>query len=65
MKKDQAIEDIRKARKRISRQYGDDITALLDHYRSLEEKYRTRLVSHKRHHKNFHDSHMKKPVLSD
>ena len=41
MKKDQAIEDIREVRKRISRQYGDDITAFLDHYRSLETKYKT------------------------
>ena len=48
MKPDQAIEEIREVRKRISRQYHDDITALLNHYRSLETKYADRLIPRQR-----------------
>ena len=45
MKTDQAIEEIRETRKQISRKYNDNITALLNHYRTLEDKYATRMIS--------------------
>ena len=44
MKKDPAIETIRKTRHKISQKYGHDTQALLAHYRSLEKKYAHRLV---------------------
>jgi hypothetical protein len=44
MKKDLAIEEIRKTRHAISRKFGHDTRALLAHYRSLEKKYTDRLV---------------------
>ena len=65
MKKDQAIEDIREVRKQISRQHHDDITMLLDHYRSLETRYTNRLISYKRHHKQVSSSHKKDDGLQN
>jgi len=44
MKKDPAIEEIRKTRREISRKSGHDTRALIAHYRSLEPKYAARLV---------------------
>ena len=44
MKKDLAIENIRKTRHAISEKYGHDTHALIAHYRSLETKYAGRLV---------------------
>lgn len=44
MKKDAAIEQVRKARRKISRQHGHDTRALLAHYRALEPKFATRIV---------------------
>lgn len=43
-KKDVALEEIRAVRHKISKQFGHDTRALLDHYRELEEKYRDRLL---------------------
>ena len=40
MKKDQAIEEIRSIRHKISEQFGHDTKALLDHYKELEKKYK-------------------------
>jgi len=44
MKKDPAIQEIRKTRREISRKFGHDTRALIAHYRSLEAKYADRLV---------------------
>ena len=44
MKKDPAIEKIRKTRHQISQKYGHDTRALIAHYRSLETKYADRMV---------------------
>jgi len=44
MKKDPAIESIRRTRHEISEKYGHDTRALIAHYRSLEKKYADRLV---------------------
>ncbi|MBM3335635.1 hypothetical protein FJY63_13330 [Candidatus Sumerlaeota bacterium] len=45
MKKDKAIEDIRKTRRKISRQFGHDTKALIAHYKELQKKYADRLVA--------------------
>lgn len=44
MKKDPAIERIRKTRHEISEKHGHDTRALITHYRALETKYADRLV---------------------
>ena len=44
MKKDPAIESIRKTRHEISEKHGHDTHALITHYRSLEAKYAGRIV---------------------
>ena len=44
MKKDPAIESIRKTRREISEKHGHDTRALIAHYRDLERKYVDRLV---------------------
>jgi len=44
MKKDPAIETIRKTRHEISERCGHDTQALIAHYRALENKYTDRLV---------------------
>jgi hypothetical protein len=44
MKKDPAIEKIRKTRLDISDKYGHDTHALIAHYRALEKKYAGRMV---------------------
>ncbi len=44
MKKDPAIESIRKTRHEISERHGHDTQALIAHYRALEKKYAGRLV---------------------
>jgi len=44
MKKDPAIEKIRKTRHDISRKFAHDTRALIAHYRSLETKYADRIV---------------------
>jgi len=44
MKKDAAIERIRKTRHEISQKYGHDTRALITHYRDMEPKYADRLV---------------------
>jgi len=44
MKKDPAIESIRKTRREISGRHGHDTRALVAHYRALEPKYAARLV---------------------
>ncbi|MFN2352253.1 MAG: hypothetical protein ABR497_09940 [Kiritimatiellia bacterium] len=44
MKKDPAIEKIRKTRHDISEKHGHDTRALIAHYRSLETKYADRIV---------------------
>ncbi len=44
MKKDPAIESIRKTRHEISERYGHDTQALIAHYRAMEKKYADRLV---------------------
>jgi hypothetical protein len=43
MFKDEAIDEIRAIRQRISLQYEDDVTQFLDHYRKLDKKYSHRL----------------------
>jgi len=43
MFKDEAIDEIRAIRQRISLQYEDDVTQFLDHYRKLDQKYSHRL----------------------
>ena len=44
MKKDPAIESIRKTRHAISKKCGHDTQVLLARYRSLESKYADRMV---------------------
>lgn len=44
MKKDPAIDSIRKTRQAISKKCGHDTQALLARYRSLESKYADRIV---------------------
>ena len=44
MKKDPAIEKIRKVRREISRKHGHDTRALIANYRALEPKYAARMV---------------------
>ena len=41
---DIAIEEIRKTRKSISAEFGHDVHALLDHYKSLESEYKGRMI---------------------
>ena len=43
-KRDILIEEIRAARSRISRRFGDNTGALLKHYQELDEKYSQRLL---------------------
>ena len=45
MKKDEAIEDIRRTRREISRRFGHDTQALIAHYKELQKKYANRLVA--------------------
>lgn len=45
MKRDPAIEKIRKTRHEISQQFNHDIKAILDHYKSLEINYRDKIYS--------------------
>jgi hypothetical protein len=44
MTPDQAIEEIRAVRRRISEAYGHDIKAFLEHYRELERQYQEKLI---------------------
>ena len=44
MKKDPAIDKIRKTRHKISQKFEHDTRALIAHYRSLETKYANRIV---------------------
>jgi hypothetical protein len=44
MKEDPAIEEVRAARLRISKRFGHDTKALLDHYRELEKKHPERML---------------------
>ncbi len=44
MKKDPAIESIRKTRRAISKQCGHNTQELLARYRSMESKYADRMV---------------------
>jgi len=44
MKRDPAIDEIRKIRHEISERYRHDTHALIAHYRALEKKYAGRLV---------------------
>jgi hypothetical protein len=43
MFKDEAIDELRAIRQRISLQYEDDVTQFLNHYRNLDKKYRHRI----------------------
>ena len=45
MTPDQAIEEIRAVRQRISEAYGHDVKAFLEHYRELERQYQEKLIS--------------------
>ena len=44
MTPDQAIEEIRAVRQRISEAYGHDVKAFLQHYRELERQYQEKLI---------------------
>ena len=44
MKKDVLVEEIREVRIKISKRYGHDTRALLDHYREMEKKYEKRML---------------------
>jgi hypothetical protein len=44
MTPDQAIEEIRAVRQRISEVYGHDVQAFLEHYRELEHQYQEKLI---------------------
>jgi hypothetical protein len=45
MKRDLAIEEIRKVRHRISSEFDHNIKAILDYYKSLEANYKDRIYS--------------------
>ena len=45
MKTDPAIEEVRKARHRISERYGHDTKALVQHYIAMEKKYKNRMAN--------------------
>jgi hypothetical protein len=45
MRTDPAIEAIRETRHEISRRFGHDTKALVDHYKKMQEKYADRLVA--------------------
>jgi hypothetical protein len=45
MTTDPAIDAIRKTRHEISRRFGHDTKALIDHYKKMQEKYADRLVA--------------------
>jgi len=44
MTPDQAIEEIRAVRQRISEAYSHDVKAFLEHYRELERQYQEKLI---------------------
>jgi hypothetical protein len=44
MKKDPAIEEIRAVRHKISKRFGHNTKALLDHYREMEKEYPDRML---------------------
>ena len=44
MTPDQAIDEIRAVRQRISEAYGHDVKAFLEHYRELERQYQEKLI---------------------
>jgi hypothetical protein len=44
MTPDQAIEEIRAVRQRISEAYGHDIKAFLEHYREFERQHQEKLI---------------------
>jgi len=44
-KKDEAIEEIRVVRHRISAEFGHDTDAILKHYKEMESQFADRLVS--------------------
>lgn len=44
MKKDRAIEEIRKVRHMISKQFNNDTKSILEHYKELESKYGNRIL---------------------
>ena len=48
MKKDEAIEEIRKVRHQISAEHGHDTMALLSHYKKIESKYASRILRQRR-----------------
>ncbi len=47
MKKDYAIEDIRKIRKQISKKFNNNPKLLINHYKLLEKKFAIRMNSGK------------------
>jgi hypothetical protein len=47
MTPDQAIEEIRAIRQRISEAFGHDVKAFLEHYRELERQYQEKLIGRK------------------
>ena len=47
MTPDQAIEEIRAVRQRISEAHGHDVKAFLEHYRELERQYQEKLIDRK------------------
>lgn len=44
MKKDQAIEEIRNVRHKISKKFNHDTKSILKHYKELESKYANRIL---------------------
>jgi len=44
MKIDEAIQEIRDTRHKISEEFGHDTKALLDHYKELEKEYANRIL---------------------
>ena len=45
MKEDPAIDSIRRTRHEISKRFGHNTKALVDHYKMLQEKYTERLAA--------------------
>lgn len=51
MKIDEAIQEIRNTRHKISEEHGHDTKALLDYYKELEKEYADRILPRKKVHR--------------
>lgn len=64
MMKDEALDEIRLVRERISETYGHDVTRFLNHYRELEKVYQDRLWPRPKRQVPVHQSEVPKALPS-